>query len=380
MPDDDSILRLLNILFEAPIDPQRWSAFLHELCATSGVSKAALIAHDLSRPDHHILACEGDAIRFSVNLYEEHYWQFDEWTKGAVRLGKSAGLFLGEEVWPEPLFRRSVFYNEFLHSYDICQVAGILYVDLPRIAEGISFYRGLREDSFGSEQLLVLKMIAPHLRTALETRRRLLALETRATDMETALDSMGTALLLVNASGKVVLLNKQARAVLAQSDCLFIHKGGLIEQNPRDTAKIRELVDKAIATSTRRSSAGGGAMPIARPDKRPLHVLVSPVSATDAPLPARAVAAIFLDDPERHSLVPAEVLRTLFRLTPAETRLAQSVLNGHSVSEAAELGGVSRETVKSQMNAVFSKTGTRRQGELVRLLARLPDQPVCAAK
>lgn len=256
MPDDGSILRLLNILFEAPIDPQRWNEFLHELCTTSGVSKAALIAHDIARPDHRILACEGDAIKCSGQLYEEHYWQFDEWTKGAVRLGKSVGTFLGEEVWPEPLFRKSVFYNEFLHAYDICQVAGILYVDLPLIAEGISFYRGPREDSFGSEQLLVLKMIAPHLRTALDTRRRLLALETRITDLETALDSIGTAVLLVNAAGRTILLNKQAHAVLAHSDCLFIHKGSLIAQSPRDTAKLRELIDKAIATSARRSLAG----------------------------------------------------------------------------------------------------------------------------
>jgi DNA-binding CsgD family transcriptional regulator len=73
-------------------------------------------------------------------------------------------------------------------------------------------------------------------------------------------------------------------------------------------------------------------------------------------------------------MVPVEVLRTLFRLTPAETRLAQSILNGHSAAEAAELGGVSRETVKSQMNAIFSKTGTRRQGDLIRLLSRLPAQ------
>ena len=117
-------------------------------------------------------------------------------------------------------------------------------------------------------------------------------------------------------------------------------------------------------------------MSIARAGKRPLHVLTSPIPPSDSPLPARGVAAVFLDDPELHSLTPAEVLRTLFRLTPAESKLARSVLNGHSLSEAAELGGVSRETAKSQMNAVLSKTGTRRQGELIRLLSRLPDQRV----
>jgi hypothetical protein len=38
-------------------------------------------------------------------------------------------------------------------------------------------------------------------------------------------------------------------------------------------------------------------------------------------------------------------------------------------------GGVSRETVKSQMKAVLAKTGIRRQGELIGLASRLPGLP-----
>jgi len=65
-------------------------------------------------------------------------------------------------------------------------------------------------------------------------------------------------------------------------------------------------------------------------------------------------------------------LGTLFGLTAAEARLAVTLMEGRSLSEASEVRGLSRETVKSQLSAIFSKTDTKRQGELIRLLARVP--------
>jgi DNA-binding CsgD family transcriptional regulator len=105
---------------------------------------------------------------------------------------------------------------------------------------------------------------------------------------------------------------------------------------------------------------------------KPLHLLVSPRCSVSAMSPRSAVVAVFLVDEEQNATVPADVLRTLFGLSSAEARLALSVLEGNSLSATAELNRVIRETVKSQMSAVFAKTRTRRQGELVRLLSRVP--------
>jgi DNA-binding CsgD family transcriptional regulator len=113
-------------------------------------------------------------------------------------------------------------------------------------------------------------------------------------------------------------------------------------------------------------------MPFPRPGKRPLQLLVSPLCLEGVANAGKAVVAVFLADPEQFQAVPTDALRTLFGFSPAEARLAICVFEGHSLSEAAELNCVSRETVKTQMASVFQKTGARRQSELVRLLARLP--------
>ena len=56
------------------------------------------------------------------------------------------------------------------------------------------------------------------------------------------------------------------------------------------------------------------------------------------------------------------------RLTAAEAKLAGIIAEGATIDAAAKARGVSRETIRTQLKAIFSKTGTNRQTELVRLL------------
>ena len=60
--------------------------------------------------------------------------------------------------------------------------------------------------------------------------------------------------------------------------------------------------------------------------------------------------------------------------------LAQ-VLNGHTLAEAAAILGVARSTVKSQLDAIYRKTNTHRQADLVRLVMSLtsPLRPMSKA-
>ena len=85
-------------------------------------------------------------------------------------------------------------------------------------------------------------------------------------------------------------------------------------------------------------------------------------------LRTRAAATVFLSDPEATAETRPETLQRLFKLTPAEARLAASVGEGSSLAEAANQLGIGRETARTHLKRIFSKTGTRRQSELVRLL------------
>jgi DNA-binding CsgD family transcriptional regulator len=65
----------------------------------------------------------------------------------------------------------------------------------------------------------------------------------------------------------------------------------------------------------------------------------------------------------------AELVQSLFDLTPAEARVARGLSAGETLEEIASTGGVSRNTIRTQLRGALEKTGCRRQVEVVALLS-----------
>jgi DNA-binding CsgD family transcriptional regulator len=65
------------------------------------------------------------------------------------------------------------------------------------------------------------------------------------------------------------------------------------------------------------------------------------------------------------------VLREVFGLTHMEARVASVISTGASPEQAAGEMGIAVVTARNHLKAVFAKTGTHRQSELVALLAAL---------
>lgn len=83
-------------------------------------------------------------------------------------------------------------------------------------------------------------------------------------------------------------------------------------------------------------------------------------------------SVIMLLMPIRHrEIPPAIVIQGLFDLTAAEAKVARAIGTGTTVEELASTTGVSVATIRSQLRAVFDKTGLNRQVELAGLLQGL---------
>jgi DNA-binding CsgD family transcriptional regulator len=76
-------------------------------------------------------------------------------------------------------------------------------------------------------------------------------------------------------------------------------------------------------------------------------------------------------DPGQHPQPSIAVLRQAYGLSPAEARLAAEIGKGRDLKEIAAGHGVSEGTVRAQLKAIFAKTDTHRQAELVALINRL---------
>jgi DNA-binding CsgD family transcriptional regulator len=168
--------------------------------------------------------------------------------------------------------------------------------------------------------------------------------------------------------GRVLGHNKIAREILDARDGLHVNDGFLVASRPpnhlRLQSALRRLYDPTadgapITAFTVRKNDGEGN----------LHVILKwsvdpPSSTTRAP----SMIVAFLSDPTRHKMVPADLLSSLFALTPVEAEIAVLLSEGLSVNEVADRLRSSKNTVRSYLKAIFQKTGARRQASLVRVI------------
>ena len=110
---------------------------------------------------------------------------------------------------------------------------------------------------------------------------------------------------------------------------------------------------------------------IQRRVKSPVFARILPVNgAARTPFLGARVILLLTDLHHRSGPTPNALAR-LFGLTPAQAKFALVIGSGVSLDRAAEELGIARETARNHLKAVFSKTGTHRQGELVALLSKL---------
>jgi DNA-binding CsgD family transcriptional regulator len=101
-----------------------------------------------------------------------------------------------------------------------------------------------------------------------------------------------------------------------------------------------------------------------------LYVFYHPVTAN------RGHAALLtFYHPDSPPIVDSDLLASAFDLTPAECRVACHIAEGRTPKEIANQIGVQHDTVRKQLQAIYQKTATNRQVDLIRLLLNLPAHP-----
>lgn len=364
----ESLARLLGVLYAAPSTPELWMPAFEQLAVAMDASVGALVSVNLSTGDTEFVVNWGDD---RMKHGYTSFGRYNEWILRGIRWAPEGALCIGSDLWPENEMRQSIYYNEFLKFVDVGHLCGVMTLKTKTQIEAISFHRGIHGLEFEKSSAGLFELAIPHFQMALSIRRKLSELEAHISDLESALNQLRSALVLVDAKGKVVFVNQAARSILDKQESISLHNSRLTTRNSSDSIAMEALICRAILTAIGRDVGGGGAMRISRSEQGPLYLLISPFLSRSGSIPGRALVCIFFRDPEQDTAVPAEVWKVLFGFTPAETRLANALLQGKSLDEIAALYCLSRETVKSQIRSLFLKTGTKRQSELIRFLSRL---------
>lgn len=234
----------------------------------------------------------------------------------------------------------------------------------------LSLYRPTDQPGFGAEEFDRISRLVPHLQRAFRLLHRTSELQARAHMGLQVIESLSLPLFIVDPQGRLIHLNGKSERLLAGKTLgLAVKAGRLQALNVADKDKLARL----LMGATGRPALSGGMMltPSAGPAR--WHAFVSPLPAA-SPLvgerqsPLALIMLIQTDKPPSRLKIMGEI----YKLSPAELRLAEGLAAGRTIEEHAESAQISINTVKTHLRSLFSKTGTKRQGELIALLSRAP--------
>ena len=182
------------------------------------------------------------------------------------------------------------------------------------------------------------------------------------------LEAMRLPAIALDQDGFVADANAAAEAIF--DDDVKIMDRHLFVRDGAARALLKEAIDQ-LKTSPRLSPLPAGPIIVPRQDKLPVIVRIWRFGGA-SPLPSQEVRALLtLNALGPKPGPPAAILARTFCLTPSEAKLACVIARGASPYIAARELNISRETARNQLKAVFAKTGTHRQGELVALLLQV---------
>jgi len=182
------------------------------------------------------------------------------------------------------------------------------------------------------------------------------------------LNLLSLGVIVVDAQARVRFMNRRAEELCAAGDGLILDGDHVCRtETAREAARLHQLIRDALASGV------GGAMLVTRTSaKRPLSVLVALLPETAESRDTARTAVLLISDPNDITLPTPEQLASLFDLPPVKARIAHSLSQGYSLSETADLLGITYGTARTYLKDIFIRTATGRQSELIKLIITQP--------
>mgnify|MGYP000850464130 CR=1 FL=1 len=369
----DTVLETLSAFCDASNDSNLWPHALSRL-AQAMEADATFIAE--YGPDG-----SAGRITHGFGIDAKHRTSFPavagilaDWLRRDDVAAAEPAVWDGEEVEAggQPL-ARSAFAQDWLQSLSLQHaLIGVLPSPL-RSTQIVVVARGRRRGRFPAPTKAVFATLLPHLQRRLEASDGMRSAQSVQTAAVAALQGVALGIAFIRGDGGVLFANAAANEVINNGDILSLSSGALALGQPGRRGRFRELLTRLAAMIREGGQSTAHAISVPRPARqRPVSVLVWPLPNAGEAGPDEPVAIVFIGDPESPGDIDAARLCELYGLSRAEARVAALLAQGHRLDETAQLLGVAYETVRKHLKQIFSKTGTDRQAELVRMLVGGP--------
>jgi DNA-binding CsgD family transcriptional regulator len=356
----------LACCLDAVADPLGWGTALQRLGESLGAESCTCGSGDLKQLSALVMPVSTGHEAFrDLWLRNERHAPDPHFDHARWRRNKGSTVVLEHHLCTDDERRTLPYYQETARLAEREWLANSTFV-VGNSTWWMAVYRSDRRGPFTADEAPLLAMVGPRLAPIVSMAEKCSAFQ--VTSSLRGLDQARCAAFVVDARGHVVNLNCQAENLLGAD----IRLSGrlLVAGDASSNVALQQFVARGIAARKGETFAPD---PVAIRCGGEVHYLVEAIPITTVLSAFFSAARILLLVTNlRAQAAPAEtVFCQGLGLTTAEARLARVLASGHDLEEAVRLLGIRMPTARSQLQAIFGKTDTRRQAELMRLLTRL---------
>ncbi len=366
----EALSDVIGSIYDCALDPDHWPAALEKLRKALAFHNALLALNALPSGLPLLIVSSGIEQKWLDLMPDYAADLVDQWGghEAVARLPLDEPAVLSRQRTQAQIVANR-YYAEWGRPQYLCDVMGIT---LSRDAASIGTLglgRHETQGMVGTREIEAARLLIPHLQRAIAI-GKVLDMKTVATAaFEAALDVQAAGIFLVDADLRIRHANRAAASLLLRGDIVSSERGTLAIRLRTSHATLALAVRQAFAEEAALDGRAFG-IPVPSAEGRPaiLHVLPLRHGKLRPDL-SPAAAAVFVSTGAAPTT--SDALAALFDLTAAEARVLAHIALGRTVAETASLLGVEPSTAKTHLLRVFSKTGTRRQAELIKLVDSL---------
>jgi DNA-binding CsgD family transcriptional regulator len=366
--DPSRFSNALDAIYGAALAPDLWPNALGGINDLFDCSCVCLIDRNLRTLEGTICSNfdQGSEREFITNWTERNVLRqrTPVWRPGVIETDP--------EILPRADFARSEYYNEFLSPRGMNHLMRVTLGVEREWIRIVTLNRPTVAGAFEAPDVERFRPLLSHLQRAVRINVQLAKSKVIVGAASEVLEQSSSGVLLLDEHGRVALINRAARVMVAQDDAFVVALDRIKLMQPKRQEALQRLIDGAMGKLAGTSAARGGVMRWPRKSGKPDYaVTIGSVPMTmNYPLRGRS-AFVIVTDPSADPADSEDLLRLFFELTDAELRVARGVMQGHSPEQIAGMLDVRLTTVRWHLASLFRKTGTSRQAELVHALLSL---------
>ena len=182
------------------------------------------------------------------------------------------------------------------------------------------------------------------------------------------LENMGDGLALLDAESRIVFASRKAEELLGdQSSGIFRTEGFFRFRDAQNGERMQTFLE-VLANGHALSATELSLLIHRTPPRQALILSLFPVAIHTSRQPHGPCVMVTIRDLSASPTPKWQLFAHHFQLSTAEVRLCLALVDSLSVNEYSEKYFISSHRARAQLRSVFSKTGARRQAELVRLI------------